>query len=360
VGNYGLGIQSGVFELFTDTVDANFSFGYGSNSGAMTETLRIDNGIAGIVGKEARAVDGTGFKITDDTGINGVHVKDTGDVDISVAGKTTTVKGPLFANEGASVSVNLVTPQVINIPNGTLSVGTGDAQSLLLKTLNLTRLDIDSTGRVGIKSRLKFEEQATPTIENGLFYKCQSCHSFKTSLYGTAHNSVPINLGVMNIPRTLNATLITDPYQEMNTPNTGEINIAPPNLQDGAVFHIRLNGYYTTNSNSDNLQIAIQVQEGPTDVVIHNGETVPFNPTANANRYFELDGTVSFHSGGVSNIVGRIKFADNGNVVKYYDIVSVVPTSNANYTLSHKLFVGWRGDVGTSITITTGFIKLMC
>jgi hypothetical protein len=63
----------------------------------MTETLRIDNGLGGIVGKEARAVDGTGFKITDDSGINGVHVKDTGDVDISIAGKTTTAKGDLTA-----------------------------------------------------------------------------------------------------------------------------------------------------------------------------------------------------------------------------------------------------------------------
>jgi hypothetical protein len=139
VGNYGLGIQSGFFELFTDTNAADFRFGYGSNSGSVTETLRIDNGLSGIVAKEARAADGTGFKITDDAGVNGVHVKDTGDVDISISGKTTTVKGLLGVDE------NIVTGAIANIPSGTLSVGTNDAQSLLLKTNNTTAITVDSS-----------------------------------------------------------------------------------------------------------------------------------------------------------------------------------------------------------------------
>jgi len=106
------------FYLFNDlTSEPSNSVSYASNlANANVNTIKANIGnISTINTSTIKSKTGTGLKLQDDSGTDVIHVKDTGDLDLSIAGKTTTVKGNLIVD--GTTSITLQPQSVITAPD---------------------------------------------------------------------------------------------------------------------------------------------------------------------------------------------------------------------------------------------------
>ena len=141
-------ITNASLELISTTFGEKINFG----SGISTDDINTST---------IKSKTGTGLKLQDDSGTDVIHVKDTGDLDLSVTGKTTTVKGNLIINGSTSVE------QLTNTSNTNFGFLFQDTQSVTINTIGRDGATVAPLFKV-TESVVEFGATGVTTKSNGI------------------------------------------------------------------------------------------------------------------------------------------------------------------------------------------------